>query len=265
MFYTVSMADTAVVVIEAITPQLGECIVALQCAGVKSDFSSSSYLQPEQLAPLIKGTLLQNYKFIEEDHTKLRQLLLEMASARSDADVESSGAVPIDHFFNVKGVGTVVLGYVAYGKINKHDTLKALPGGKEVLVRSIQKHDDDFDSAVEGDRVGLALKNIDVEELDRGFVLTKDPLIKVEGRLVGKAEMVHYWKIPMKEGMVVHIGHWMQYVPARIEEVKDEGDKTRPILTLGLERPMVFKPGSKAMITYLEGGKLRIAGTLLLD
>jgi hypothetical protein len=37
-----------------------------------------------------------------------------------------------------------------------------------------------------------------------------------------------------------------------------------PELTLTLEKPLVFSPGDHAVLTYLEGGKLRIVGTLAL-
>jgi selenocysteine-specific translation elongation factor len=64
--------------------------------------------------------------------------------------------VPVDHAFNVKGVGVVVLGIVVYGAVQKHATLNVLARRKTAQVRSIQKHDEEFDVAWEGDRVGLA-------------------------------------------------------------------------------------------------------------
>ena len=182
LFYAVSMADRALVVVEAVNAQLGECIVMLQCAGVSSGYIVlRNYLTPEQLAPLIKGTVLESYRYVEEDKTMLREMLLDEARGRPSSSDQGRGAVPIDHFFNVKGVGTVVLGYVARGRIEKHDELKVLPTERTALVRSIQKHDDDFEDAVHGDRVGLALKSIDVEQLDRGYVLSADPGMKCDG------------------------------------------------------------------------------------
>jgi selenocysteine-specific translation elongation factor len=56
LFYAVSMADRALVVVEAINAQLGECIVMLQCAGVKQGYIVlRNYLTADQLAPLIRG------------------------------------------------------------------------------------------------------------------------------------------------------------------------------------------------------------------
>ena len=265
LFYSVSLADRALVVVEAINAQLGECIVMLQCAGVKEGYIVlRNYLTPDQLAPLIKGTVMEAYRYVEDDKTSLRTMLLEEARNRPAPQDDGKGAVPIDHFFNVKGVGVVILGYVAYGRIAKHDELKVLPTNRSALVRSIQKHDDDFDDAVYGDRVGLALKNIDVEQLDRGYVLTADEKVKCDTAVTAQAELVNYWRTPLKEGMVLHLGHWMQFLGARVESVKDSGDFRRPTLTLALDKPLVHPSGSHAVLMYLEGGKLRVAGSLVL-
>jgi selenocysteine-specific translation elongation factor len=265
LFYSVSMADRALVVVDAINSQLGECMVMLQCAGVKKGcIILRNYLTPEQLAPLTKGTVLESYQYIGEDKVALREMLLEEARKLPPPSEEGDGAVPIDHFFNVKGVGTVILGYVAYGKIHRHDELKVLPTDRKAQVRSIQKHDDDFEEAFVGDRVGLALKNIDVEQLDRGHVLTKDPKVKADTSVTINAELVNFWKSPLKEGMVLHLGHWMQFLNARVEAVEDAGDFRRPTLTLALDKPVVHTPGSRAVLMYLEGGKLRVLGSAIL-
>lgn len=74
----------------------------------------------------------------------------------------------MDHRFPVKGVGTVALGTVTQGVVRKHDALSNLPGGEETVVRSIQRHGRGVDHALQGERVGLALKGLGPQELDRG-------------------------------------------------------------------------------------------------
>jgi hypothetical protein len=64
--------------------------------------------------------------------------------------------------------------------------------------------------------------------------------------------------------MVLHVGHWMQFEPARIESIGVGGDWRRPELKLMLQKELVYRPGSRAMLTYLEGGKLRVVGWLEL-
>ncbi len=265
LFYAASMADRALVVIDAINPQLGESMVMLHCADVKKGYIVlRNYLTPEQVAPLTKGTVLESYRYVEDDKNAIREMLLEDTKAIAPQGEQEKGAVTIDHFFNVKGVGTVILGTVAYGRIVRHDDLKVLPTKRTALVRSIQKHDDDFEDAVTGDRVGLALKNIDVEQLDRGHVLTLDDRIRCESSITAPAELVNYWKTPLKEGMVLHLGHWMQFISARVESVQDSGDFRRPTVELSLDKPVVHPPGSRAVLMYLEGGKLRVIGSVTL-
>jgi hypothetical protein len=47
-----------------------------------------------------------------------------------------------------------------------------------------------------------------------------------------------------------------------VEAVKAVGDWHKPTLTLALDKMLVFKPGALAVLTYPEGGKLRVVGTI---
>jgi len=266
LFYAVGMAAKAIVVVDELNSTFGECLMMLQCAGVTSGyFVLRNYISQEKISPLLSGTSLEKYEIIEDNPALLKERCLAEASQKASCESEESfGTVPVDHAFSVKGVGTVVLGLVAKGAIKKHDTLKILPGTKTVQLRSIQKHDDDFDSASDGDRVGLALKNVDVKDVERGTVLTTDPAVKTSKTLKTRAALVKYWHTPLKAGMVLHLGHWMKFLNCKVEAVMDEGDWRKPALTLSLEKEIVHFPGDQAVLTYLENGKLRVAGTVTL-
>ncbi len=266
LFFSCSMAESALIVLDEVNAQFGECILMLDSIGIKEGrIILRNFISREKIAPLVKGTVLEEYQYVEENLAELREQYLDEAERRPVTDGNSEvGSVPIDHHFNVKGVGTVALGYVVDGKVNRHATLKALPGKKEVIVRSIQKHDDDFDVAYKGDRVGLALKNIDSDELDRGSVLTNDPSIRQDTLFEGSVKLVKFWQSPLKEGMVMHIGHWMQFVPARIISASTQGNWREAQVKFELETELVHLPGGKAVLCYLEGGKLRVAGTVVL-
>jgi selenocysteine-specific translation elongation factor len=262
LFFAASEAKKAIVVVDELSATLGESLVMLQCCGVSSGyFVLRNYVPKEKIEPIIKGTILEKYEFLPDDANVLREKLLADAAQQKPATA-TVGTVPVDHAFNVKGVGVVVLGVVVNGSITKHAVMNALPGVKKAQVRSIQKHDEEFDSAVESDRVGLALRNVEVEDVDRGAVLTTDPTIKASKTLKTKGSLVKYWQTPIKAGMVIHIGHWMQFLNSKVDEVSDEGDWRKPTLTLTLEKELVYRPGDKAVLMYLEGGKLRVAGTI---
>jgi selenocysteine-specific translation elongation factor len=265
LFFAASEAKKAVVVVDELSATLGESLVMLQCCGISSGyFVLRNYVPKEKIGPIIKGTILEKFEFLPDDVNVLREKLLTDAAQQKPA-AGTAGSVPVDHAFNVKGVGVVVLGVVVNGSITKHAVMNALPGVKKAQVRSIQKHDEEFDSAVESDRVGLALRNVEVEDVDRGTVLTTDPTIKASKILKTKGSLVKYWQTPIKAGMVLHIGHWMQFLNSKVDDISDEGDWRKPTLTLTLEKELVYRPGDKAVLMYLEGGKLRVAGTLDLS
>ncbi len=265
LYYAVSMAQKALLIVDQINPAFGEIVIMLDCIGLKEGIVIlKNYISREQIAPLIRGTVVDGYEFIEEDKNLLRERLLEDAAKVVSPQDAATGTLPVDHFFNVRGIGTVVLGSLAEGSIKKHDVLMVLPGEKTAQVRSIQKHDQDFDTAGVGERTGIALKGIEVEDLDRGTILTNDKTIKQVSALQAKAKLVKYWPAPLKEGMVLHIGHWMQQVPARVEAATSEEDWHEMDLKLKLDKMLVYRPGTRAVLTYPEGGKLRVVGTIQL-
>jgi selenocysteine-specific translation elongation factor len=262
LFYAASEAKEAIIVVDELNAALGESLVMLQCCGINNGyFILRNYIPKEKIEPIIKGTILEKCEFLQDEPNALREKLLSDA-AKQKPTPATTGTVPVDHAFSVKGVGVVVLGVVVNGGISKHDALTVFPGSKKAQIRSIQKHDEDFDTATEGDRVGLAVKNVEVEDVDRGAVLTTDATVKTSKILKAQASLVKYWQTPLKTSMVMHVGHWMQFLNSKVEEVTDTGDWRKPTVTLTLEKELVYRPGDKAVLTYLEGGKLRVAGTL---
>ncbi|MBR5999576.1 MAG: translation elongation factor 1 alpha-related protein, partial [Candidatus Methanomethylophilaceae archaeon] len=266
LFYSVAMSEYAILVVEQIDSFLGETIVMIDSQGIdKGWIELRNYIQMEQLKPLIAGTCLEGYEPLEDDPIKTREMLLALATSTvKTAGDGTCGSCPVDSHFNVRGVGTVVLGSVIDGYFKKHDKMKVLPINREVVLKSIQKHDIDADDGIKGDHVGLALRGIESDELDRGYVVTTDPSIKLTRKISGKADVIKFWRNPVKEGMVLHVGHWMQMVPCRVTSSSDDGDFHSPNLDLELDSDIIHKPGDKAMLMYLEGGKLRVVGSIVL-
>jgi len=267
LYYAVAMSDSALLVIDEITPTLGEMVIMLDVMGIRSGvIVLRNYLDKSQIAPLIRGTVLEEYEYVEDDPILLRERFLAMAAEITYPDpTPATGFVMIDHAFNVKGIGTVVLGSVEKGTIHQHDTVTVLPGEMTCQIRSIQKHDEDAKEAYQTDRVGLALKNISADDLERGMVMTTDMSIQVTQEISGTAQVVRFWPEPLREGLVVHIGLWTQFVTGRITAVENESDWHTCSVTIELEKEIAYLPGERAVIHYLDGGKLRIAGSVLLN
>lgn len=263
LFYALSSARKVLLVPGELNSQFGEEVVALDALGMREGYLVIGEALPrDKILAAVKGTVVEGYEVVKDDRNALRErLLAEAEAATGGAADESGGTVVVDHAFNVKGVGAVALGFIASGLLKVHDELQSLPIQKHAQVRSIQKHDDDFDCASAGERVGLALKNIDVADLERGTVLTGNSSLRIADSWEADAELVRYWTTPLREGMVVHLGHWMQFVPARITSINTNSDSRRPRLTIKSEKPLVYPSGDRAFIAYLEGAKLRVVGT----
>ncbi|MCQ2056386.1 MAG: translation elongation factor 1 alpha-related protein [archaeon] len=266
LFYATSMAKYVILVVERIDSTLGETIVMIDSSGIKEGgIVLKNYIQPEQVKPLLAGTLLEKYEFFDDDPIKIREILLGIAhDSRELMGDETCGSCSVDSHFNVKGVGTVVLGPVVDGCLKVHDKMQVYPIEKEAILKSIQKHDVDYDSCVIGDHVGLALRGVESDELDRGYVITTDKSIKMTKRVKTDASLVKFWPSKIKDGMVMHVGHWMQMVSCRVISSMDGGDFRSPVLDIEFGSEVIHKPNDKAIMMYLEGGKLRIVGTITL-
>lgn len=262
LYYAASFGDYAVLVVEKIDQYLGESLLMINACGIKEGtIVLRNYITEDQLAAFRKNTVLAGYEVMEDDPMKLRDKLIAFAEKPRQPEPGPS-TLCVDAAFNVRGIGTVALAVVKSGTVRKHDQLQALPGSKVAEVRSIQKHDEDFEASDAGDRVGVALKGVEASDLDRGTVLTGAPL-KQTTTFTAKAELIPYFQAQLHEGSTLHLGHWQQLELARITKLVDAGDK-KPEMTITSEHPIVHPVGARAVLVYIDGGKLRVAGTIPL-
>jgi selenocysteine-specific translation elongation factor len=259
--YALCGADTAVLVVDKLSAQVGEQILAADAIGLAHGIIVlQNYLQPDQLKPLLKGTTLESWPILtEDDWPKVRAHVATSPPRPAGAFV----MVPIDHHFNVKGVGAVVLGVVKQGTLRKGETLHAFPDKVICPVRSIQIHDVDHDTAVPGDRVGLALRNTPPEALDRGMVLAPaDAPLKVltTGQpITAKLKRSPFSKQPLKAGAVVALGVGMQFVPVRLTaDLPAAGQEGT--LQGTVEKGLVHAAGERAILWHLDNAPQRVVG-----
>ena len=261
---SLNMADAVVLVVSKIDRQLGETIVALDSLGAMAVEQGFIVLQgseviPEQLAPIVKGTVLENYKFLEGAPGKMMEALAALLPERNDLPAK----VPIDHFFNVKGVGTVILGVVKRGKINVHDEPMVYPTGKKVFVRSVQIHDADVEQGEVGDRVGLALKGMEADEMERGFVIAPDGSLFAGNEFKAQFRISKYWREGLKKGERVQVGIGLQVKSATIADI--EGRESMKAgesatITVKTDAPTAFEKDEQIIIIRADAKDLRVVG-----
>src|SRR5215469_1646120 len=84
--------------------------------------------------------------------------------------------LPLDRAFTIKGHGVVVTGTAMGAEVRVGQKLRALPGGEELRVRSIQVHSESVEQAGRCQRVALNLTGAEKLELARGNVLADEQL-----------------------------------------------------------------------------------------
>ena len=106
--------------------------MALDTVGRKEGFVLHSYgVDREKPKTLLKNTSLSNYQFVDS----VDQLKHEMGKLKPKG-TDGSAVIPIDHAFDIKGIGMVVLGVVKKGTVRAYDELALARGGKKILVKS---------------------------------------------------------------------------------------------------------------------------------
>ena len=249
LLQTLCLSDMALVVADKPSPVLGEIIVTLDLLSMKAVFLSEFDLKP-LIAPT---SLKESHIFSEMQNAK------EFLFSQESSPVTGSTLIPLDHCFEVKGVGTVALGIVKRGEVAVHDKIIAYPSGKEIEVKSIQKNDDDVKSALSGDRVGLALKNAKSDEMPRGTVLSKEEM-RVEKEFPCEITALKFAKEPLVNDEALHISAGLQFEPCRLEV----GEEIKPGATgkgvIRAEKPIAFLKGDNLLLCDLNAKALRITG-----
>ncbi len=254
LLQALALSDDALMLADSLSPELGEIIVALDSLNFqKAVFVTNSL----DLAPLLKNTKLKDCK-IFPSFPEAKNYLLAQESIAKEGPAEAL----VDHCFEVKGVGTVALGFLKQGEVKVHDNLYTAPLGKEVEVKSIQKNDEDVKAAQSGDRVGLSLKGVKSEEMARGTVLSKEP-VKTGRELECEVHATPFAKTPLVSG-TYHVSLGLQFHPAKLELEKElkAGEKGKAKLVC--EKPLAYNSGETLLLCDLNAKGLRILGSAVL-
>lgn len=244
LLYCINSCDFVVLAVETVDKFFAESVVALDLSGRRDGvIAIGAGADDASVKALVKGTSLEGYGLIPLDAAQIRERVLAFEPKRSDGPT----LIPIDHSFAVKSVGTVVLGVIAQGSVRKHQELELLPTGKRITARSLQVHDDDVEEAKTGERVGVAVKGAEVDELERGFVLAEPGSLQAVDRLKGKASVSRFAKDEIHAGMQASISAGMQFVPSLVEEgeIKAGGGGDAVIKC---EKPIVLRRGERALL-----------------
>src|SRR3989338_5015387 len=137
----------------------------------------TKYGYPGDKVPIIRGSAL---KAVEGD-PKAEEAIMELMKAVDDfvpdpvRDIDKPFLMPIEDVFSIKGRGTVVTGRVERGilKVGEEVELVGLKATKKVVVTGVEMFRKSLDEGRAGDNVGLLLRGIEKDEVERGQVIAK--------------------------------------------------------------------------------------------
>jgi len=248
LFQAINLAEYVIFHVDKLDKFTGEQIIALDSLKKEKGILSHTFdVDESKLNLMIKGTVVENYTRVEQDKIKEEMNTLEPITNDNPAELL------IDHCFDVKGVGTVILGKVTNGTIKQYDNLKLYPHNIDVLIKSIQMHDDPVTESICPARVGLAVKGAKPDEVGRGDVISVENAVDIKTEIELDFEKSPFYKneISENQGCLVSIG--LQVKAAKFSSISP--------LKLIFEKPIVCKKDEIAVILKPESTTIRILGS----
>ena len=97
-----------------------------------------------------------------------------------ERDTEKTFLMAIEDVFSITGRGTVATGRVERGTVKVGDVVEIVGLGdtREVTVTGLEMFQKTLDESVAGDNVGVLLRGVQKEDIERGMVLAKTGTIK---------------------------------------------------------------------------------------
>jgi elongation factor Tu len=148
----------------------------------------TSYKFPGDTTPIVRGSALKALESTSQDPTAPEYApIVALMNTVDDyiptpiRETEKPFLMPIEDVFSIKGRGTVVTGRVERGMVKIGDTLEIIGLREEsmnTVCTGVEMFHKLLDSGQAGDNVGVLLRGIEREQVERGMVLAKPGSIR---------------------------------------------------------------------------------------
>ena len=136
------------------------------------------YDYPGDDVPVIKGSALKATEGDAEAEKSIEELMAAVDSYIPEPvrDTEKPFLMPVEDVFTIQGRGTVATGRAERGIIKVNDEVEIIGLGKDTkktIITGVEMFRKTLDEARAGDNVGLLLRGIEKEDIERGQVIAK--------------------------------------------------------------------------------------------
>jgi elongation factor Tu len=153
----------------------------------------SKYEFPGDEIPIVRGSALKamNGDGSEEGEGSILKLMeaVDGYIPLPQRDVDRPFLMPVEDVFSITGRGTVGTGRVERGKVKTGDKVErvGIRETRETVVTGVEMFRKTMDEAMAGDNIGLLLRGVEKDDLERGMVLAAPksitPHTKFEGEV----------------------------------------------------------------------------------
>lgn len=233
----------------------------------------TKYGFPGDKTPIIRGSALKALE--NPTDPEATKCIVELLAALDDyipepvRVLDKPFLMPVEDVFSIKGRGTVATGRIETGvvKVNEEIEIVGVKDTRKVVVTGVEMFKKELDQGQAGDNVGLLLRGIEREEIERGQVMAKPGSIKPH--TVFESEVYILTKEEGGRHTPFFKGYKPQFyirttdvtgtieLPAGVEMVMP-GDNIKMVITLGA--PIALDEGTRFAIR--EGGRTVGAGVI---
>jgi elongation factor Tu len=137
----------------------------------------TKYKFPGDKTPIIRGSALKALEGDEEGKKSILELMktVDEYIPTPKRDIDKPFLMPVEDVFSIKGRGTVVTGRISRGvvKINEEVEIVGLRDTRKTVVTGVEMFKKTLDQGQAGDNVGILLRGIEKNDVERGQVLAK--------------------------------------------------------------------------------------------
>jgi len=158
----------------------------------------TKYEFPGEDVPIVRGSALKALES-EDDKSDEAKCIFELMKAVDEyiptpkREIDKPFLMPIEDVFSITGRGTVGTGRVERGKIKVGDKVQrvGIRETRDTVVTGVEMFRKLLDDARAGDNVGLLLRGVEKDELERGMVIAAPKSITPHTKFKGEVYILN--------------------------------------------------------------------------
>jgi elongation factor Tu len=150
----------------------------------------SGYDFPGDDIPVVRVSGLKALEGDKEWEVKVEELMaaVDESIPQPEREVDKPFLMAVEDVFSITGRGTVATGRIERGKVKVGETVQivGIKDTRETIVTGVEMFRKLLDEGMAGDNVGLLLRGVQKEDIERGMVLVKPNSIKPHTKFEGE-------------------------------------------------------------------------------